>query len=63
MTLEEAFPLISATTNLVSKLIEQIMDSAHMSEEQRKQALSIAVSQLDATAQKIKNVQFHTPNL
>lgn len=61
MTLEEAIPLITASTSLVSRLVQQIMDSAHMTEEQRKAALDAAIIQLESAANKVKNARFEGP--
>lgn len=58
MTLTEAMPLISASTSIVSTLVQHIINSVSMTEEQRKLALQTLLSDLDATVIKVKNVRF-----
>lgn len=58
MTMADAAPLVSATMNLVGLLVEKIQASAAMSEEQKKAALEVIYSELQSTADKVKNVKF-----
>lgn len=58
MTLDEAMPLVSATAQLVEQLVLKILDSAHMTDEEKQKAIDLLGAQLDATADKVENVRF-----
>lgn len=58
MKFEDAMPLISATGNLIATLVNQILASNAMTEEQRKEALFAALALGDEISAKVKNVKF-----
>lgn len=58
MNFQNAMPLIGGLVSLLSMLVKQIVDSVHMTEEEKKQALAAISLNLDATVEKVKNVKF-----
>lgn len=58
MTIADAGPLLSAVMNLVGILVEKILASTQMTEEQKKNALTVISGELDKTVEKVRNVKF-----
>ncbi len=58
MTIDEATPLIGAVVQVLAQLVTRIVDSAHMTEDQKKIALQRVMDELDATAAKVGALKF-----
>lgn len=58
MTFEAAVPLITAAAQLLAQLVKQIIDSQHMTQEQKDLALQAVAVRFEAMSEKVKNVKF-----
>lgn len=61
MTLDEATPLISASAQLIIQLVTQIMQSVHMTDEEKDQAIEKLAELIEQTANKVENVRIQKP--
>lgn len=62
MTLEEATPLITASATLIEQLVMGIINSVHMTSDEKDSALTLLSDSLDATATKVENVRIEKPS-